>query len=154
MSTATVSNLAPPEIELPTIGGHAPGPPEWERPVHKTVEREDWPSEWEDWYFEKEPDCPRPEPKCRPGLKVYKGYAAMSRAEFFNGIHCIHRRPFLLYLFLYHSAHPLGKDRGLVITSREELSDEPVVGHIRTLDDDLDTLEFAGFIDILTSAKG
>src|SRR6266478_197933 len=81
--------------------------PQWETPAHKTIEREDWPSEWEDEYSDACPEFPAPEPKC--SLKVYKGYAAMSRTEFFEKSEIVRPRPFVLFMKLYNWARPLGK---------------------------------------------
>ena len=124
---------------------------EWEKPSHKTREREDWSQEWEDEYSDAFPDIPPPEPKC--GLKVYKGYAAMSRTPFFTDSEIIRDRPFLLYLKLYHWARPLGKYRGMIFTSRKELAKAAGL-HVSTLNYDLDTLKFMEFIEVVTSVLG
>jgi len=133
-------------------------PPEWTAPTHKIVEREDWPEEWECEYSEAFPDIPAPESKCRPGLKVYKGYAAMSRDEFFSWKGCLHARDFLVYLCLYNWAMPHGPGgiplptTGTITTSRRELAEELGISLV-SLDRRLDTLKCLELIEI-ESVKG
>ncbi len=144
MATATVSHLAH-EIVLQTVG--ASEPPEWETPAHKTIEREDWPSEWEDEYREACPEFSAPEPKCKPGLKAYKGYAAMSRAEFLSNASYMHARQHDVYLHLYHRACPVGPGAGIVRTSRKELAEDLHIS-LPTLDRRLDALNMFQLIEM------